>query len=160
MLNNIYPTWVLEKNLLGVVEVFIPVVPFSTSKAQLSTGHAQVSWGPVARICTHRAPLALFKHLKATFFSDSSKIYRHNPLANGINVSVLLIIKLVSKPSIFPYSTNKWPTSTNLFSRKYFRRKHSGSAGIKHLSGTDQFWDCPSKAPHRQVELLQLLVDS
>ena len=48
-------TWLLEQDLLdvGVVEMFMPMMPFSSGEAEMATGHLQVRLGPVARIGAH-----------------------------------------------------------------------------------------------------------
>ena len=58
-------TWFLEQNLfdIGVIEVFMPVVPLAPSEAQVATCHAQISLGPVPRVGTHWPPFTLHQHL-------------------------------------------------------------------------------------------------
>ena len=71
------PTWLLEENLLDVwvIEMFMPVMPFSTSEAQMTTSHPEVSLCPVPGVGADRSPLAFYQHLKySQGFNDKSNM--------------------------------------------------------------------------------------
>ena len=59
-------TWLLEKDLLdvGVIEMFMPMMPFSSSESQMTTCNPEVSLRPVTRVGADRSPLALHQDLE------------------------------------------------------------------------------------------------
>ena len=70
-------TWLFEKNLLDVwvIEMFMPVMPFSTSEAQMTTSHPEVCLCPVPGVGANRSPLALYQHLKYSQGFNNDKRY-------------------------------------------------------------------------------------
>ena len=68
-------TWLLEEKLLdvGVVEMLVPVVPLSSSEAELPAGDGEVCRGPVPGVGADRSPLALHQHLQHTSYLIARK---------------------------------------------------------------------------------------
>ena len=64
-------TWVLEEDLLGVVEVLVPVVPLAPGEAKLAAGHPQVGLRPVPAVGADTPPPALLQHLGAGVVNSS-----------------------------------------------------------------------------------------